>query len=248
MHMTTLHLPTDELHIWRARLTPSADAGRAARTLSADERARASRYAVERTRLRYVMSRSILRMLLGAYLGVDAEAVRFEYGAYGKPSLDPSHETDIAFNLSHSGPVAVFAFARGTQIGVDIEQMHARMGADAVVERFFSTREREIYRSLPESQRPRAFLCGWTRKEAYLKARGMGLSASPSDVEVTLLPGEPARLLGAVDEGDSHWQLDDIAAGDDWVGALATGRGARRVKNRYWAADLARTLSPRMDA
>ena len=228
--MPTRSLHDHDVHLWWAGLSISDDErARLEATLSADERVRAARYRLGWLRRRFVVGRGILRVLLGEYLGIDPAAVQLQYGPFGKPALASAHASDVTFSLSHSKDVAVYAFSRGADVGVDIEHLRSRDGA-AIVRRFFSVRERDIYCGLPDSQKPLAFLLGWTRKEAYVKGRGVGLSECLADVEVTLAPGESAQLLTAPDPGGAaRWWLEEIGAAGGCVGAVAVGARPRRL-------------------
>jgi 4'-phosphopantetheinyl transferase len=236
--MTPPPLLPDEVHVWWASLA-LGDAVHAAawRSLFADERLRAARYRVEPVRRRFVAGRGLLRLLLGGYLNVEPALVRFDYGEFGKPRLDDRHGSDITFNLSHSGDVAVYAVARGLPVGVDIEAID-RMdvaASSAIVERFFSAREQAAYRALPGSQKPLAFLRAWTRKEACLKASGSGLVEQLAMVEVTLPPAAPAVVSESGTERPGWWLHDLVHPAV--AGSLAVNGGARRCVASVLPAD-----------
>jgi 4'-phosphopantetheinyl transferase len=167
-----LQLAESSLHVWRADLSLAGD--EPDQLLSEDERARARRLVFARDRERWVRSRGTLRALLGSYLDLDASALRFSLGAHGKPAL--SGESDIHFNLSHSGDLALYALAR-LPVGVDVE--FARPGIDVIrlAERALGHAEAERLRRLPAPRRNSEFLRAWTRHEASLKCRGGGLGA-----------------------------------------------------------------------
>jgi 4'-phosphopantetheinyl transferase len=212
-------LQPDEVHVWVADLDASAaeiDAYR--RLLAADECERAGRLRFEQLRVRFVAGRGILRRLLGRYLQVAPGEVGFVYGPHGKPALAAplglaSHgmRPSLAFNLAHSHNIAVYALAQAGRIGVDVEQMREVIEREQIVERFFSAHERQALAELPPVQREEAFFLCWTRKEAYLKALGAGMSFPLDRFSVSLKPGEPPTLLQAA-EG---------YAGDDPVGEPA---------------------------
>lgn len=220
-----LTLSADEVHVWCAPLgQPEQRVRQLASTLVPDEQARAERYRLERDRDRFFVRRGILRHLLGRYVGCEAKSVEICYGAYGKPSL--AHgcgEGTLRFSLAHSRQMALFAFARGCEVGVDIESVHPMQDADRIAARFFSPREVAALRALPPEERQRAFFACWTRKEAYLKARGVGLSGELGQFEVTVVPGRPARLLSV--GGDPRraldWRLEDLVPASGYAAALA---------------------------
>jgi 4'-phosphopantetheinyl transferase len=193
-----------------------------ARLLGAEERARAERFHFARDRDRYVASHGMLRSVLGRYAGQPGPALRFAAGPHGKPALALPAGSDLRFNLSHSGDLALLAVARGREVGVDVEQVAERAWME-VARRFFSSREQSLLAELPDGARPEAFFRCWTRKEAYIKARGLGLHANLTAFDVSLAPGEPAALLRAADDpvGPEGWQLVDLAPAPGYAGALA---------------------------
>jgi 4'-phosphopantetheinyl transferase len=229
----TAELPPGEVHLFRASLErPLNEVAELRSLLSHDEIERAERMRFDRDRSRYIVGRGQLRTLLAAYTGVPARRLRFEYGEFDKPSVDGGP----AFNLSHSGAVALYAFAREGDIGVDVELEDERFGRDRIAERFFSPGEVRTLRGLPPEQQPLAFLSCWTRKEAFIKARGDGLSLALDSFDVTLAPGAPARLLRTswCKSEPARWVMADLSdRRSGYVGALAfRGNGCRIVEQR----------------
>jgi 4'-phosphopantetheinyl transferase len=221
-----------EVHVWRTALDldPPRVAALAA-SLSADERDRAARFHFERDRVRFTVARGVLRALLGRYLDLPAPALAFDYGQHGKPSLaaaavarpvDGAPGAELRFNLSHSAGVALCAVTRGREVGVDVEGLRADFATDEIAERFFSPAERAALRALPAGARCAAFFACWTRKEAYIKARGLGLSLALDAFDVSLAPGEPAALLATRDEPGAldRWLLRALDPGPDLAGAV----------------------------
>jgi len=208
-----------------ARLAAAPDAVRASAALLSDaERHRARRFAFDRDASRFIVARARLRQLLAARLGVRAEAVEFEYGAYGKPVLSRRFaDSDLHFNLSHCEDVAAYAFSGGHAIGIDIEAVREISDADNIAARYFSRLENATYCSLKPRDRPLGFFNCWTRKEAVVKAFGDGLSMPLDRFDVTLAPGEPAKLLRV--EGtpgdDSGWWLHSLCPAAGYVVAIA---------------------------
>lgn len=194
------------------------------RTLAADERDRANRFVRERDRVRFVISRGLLRAILGRYLARDPRCLRFDYNPFGKPMLSTgSGLPAIRFNVSHSDEMALYAVASGREIGVDIERIQSDFSTDDVALRFFSRQEIATFRALPASCRVEAFFACWTRKEAYLKARGNGLALPLDSFDVSLTPGRPAALLNVHDDAveATRWSLRELFPGPDHVAALA---------------------------
>lgn len=189
--------------------------------LSPDERARADRFVDDTHRRRFVMARARLRELIGERLGVAASAIQFQYGAYGKPSLRTRDgDRDMRFNLAHADDLAVYAFA-SVELGVDVERVRIIEDADQLADRF-SPRERRDYHSLCADERPHGFLNCWTRKEAFIKATGQGLSLPLDSFDVTLVPGQPAEILrvGRKRGGECGWRLHSFTAAQGFVAAL----------------------------
>ena len=215
-----------EVHIWRARLDlPASRIQTLEVTLAADERRRASQFHFPTDRARFIAARGILRALLGQYLGKEPHTVQFTYNEYGKPALaEESKSTSILFNVTHSRNMALFAFTHIGDIGIDLEQIGTEsQDYEHVAARFFSSAEVEELRTVPAERQQEAFLNGWTRKEAYIKARGLGLSLVLSQFDVSLTPGAPAKLLAIREASQEHacWSLHALAPGPDYIAALA---------------------------
>ncbi|MEK7277570.1 MAG: 4'-phosphopantetheinyl transferase superfamily protein [Chloroflexota bacterium] len=200
----------EPIQLWSLSLDALApDLHRFDSILSADERARSDRFHFRRDRERFIVCRGALRIILGRSLGIEPEAVRFQYGPNGKPGL--AHDTSLRFNVSHSREAALIAVARGTEIGVDIERIRHEADFEMMAGRFFSRREAAAQRALPESQSVNAFFKCWTRKEAYLKARGDGLSFPLDGFDVSV-GGEAALLENRVDPDEvGRWSLRDVS-------------------------------------
>lgn len=202
---------------------------RLALALSADERARATRFRLDKDRKRFIASRGRLRELLGLLLQVEPSLLVFGYTARGKPVLvSPVDGPSLHFNLAHADSLAVYGVAWEHEVGIDIERLRPIKGAEALAGRFFSEREFAQWHSVPSRHRMEAFFNCWTRKEACLKATGDGISELLSQVEVSLIPGQPARLLNMA--GDSwagaRWLLQSLTPCPAYVGAVAVPHGS----------------------
>ncbi len=230
---TSTDVLVDEAHVWRAWLDQPAWRVQAlARFLSADERQRAEQYRFERDRVRFIVGRGLLRTILGKYLRIEPGDIRFAYGAFGKPTLEkPVGRKRLQFNVAHSGELALYAFTRDRAIGVDVERCRPLPDAGQLVERFFSSQEAVTWRRLLPYEQPAAFFNCWTRKEAFIKAVGDGLSHPLDQFAVSLTPGEPARLLQASGdpEAASTWELHALTPADGYVAALAVKRPPCRL-------------------
>ena len=163
-------LMAGDVHVWQAGLDqPDVVLGGLESLLSTNERERAGRFHFERDRRRFVAGRGVLRAIIGAYLGVRPEQVMFGYGQRGKPALAmPLAQGELRFNVSHSHDLALFAFACGQEVGVDLERMRPIVDAEQIAQRFFSVSERSILQSLPVERREVAFFICWTRLVAYI--------------------------------------------------------------------------------
>jgi 4'-phosphopantetheinyl transferase len=190
------------------------------RELSAElderERARAERFVLERHRRRFTAARGLLRETLAAELALDPRALRFEYASHGKPRLAAAHGGELSFNLSHSEDRLLIALGRGVELGVDIEGVRDDIDHAAIARRFFSSSEGEALLAQPERSRAAAFFAIWTRKEAYIKLVGGGLSIPLASFDVSL--GEPPRLLRGAPEGVA---LQPVEAPVGFAAALA---------------------------
>ncbi len=190
-----LVLPRDEIHVWRASLDqPPACIAALEQALSLDERSRAQRYRFARDRQHFIIRRGLLRQMLGDYMGIEPARLRFSPGPYGKPELAemPGAYTPH-FNVSHSHELALFAFARDREVGVDIEYVRPVVEAEQIAGRYFSAQEREALRDLPPDRMYEQFFIYWTRLEACLKASGMGLAGAEN--QGLLSPENTAQSL-----------------------------------------------------
>lgn len=202
-------LGTGTVHVYAADLD-AVDAE--TDVLSEDELERAGRFRFERDRRRFVAARSALRRLLARYVDASPAGLSFEYGPYGKPDVPGA---PVAFNISHAGSCALFAFGPRFELGVDVEVLDNALVDDLLVaKRFFSPREVEMLRAYAPSARPRAFLRCWTRKEAFVKARGDGLSLPLHDFDVSFAMGERPAILRTAWSSDEpgEWTLQDVSS------------------------------------
>jgi 4'-phosphopantetheinyl transferase len=191
----TPQLRGGEIHVWTARLDVDDETlDRLKPTLAADELERARRFYFVRDYRRFVVGRGVLRDLLGRYMRAAPRSLEFSYNEFGKPSL-MTVDGALHFNLSHSGELAVFAVTRGREVGVDVEEFAPARADMSIAENFFSADEIRRLHALPRSLRTQGFFNCWTRKEAYIKARGMGLSIALDSFDVSLAPGVPAAIL-----------------------------------------------------
>ena len=239
--MTARRMAEGEVVVWAASLdVDAARLGTLTSSLSTDEIERATRFRFARDRDRFVAGRGFLRRILADYTGDRADGLRFSYSPYGKPRLADRQE--IQFNVSHSENRMLVAVSANIAVGVDVEVLNSKHADELVAERFFSAQEVRDLRSLPPSEWSRSFLTCWTRKEAFIKARGEGLSLPLHDFDVTLAPGVSPALVrtawSATEPAD--WLLFDISKDCAGCVAAVAVRAAHAVVSvqRYdsWAA------------
>jgi 4'-phosphopantetheinyl transferase len=215
----TLH--DNDVHLWLAAVPdclPHLESLR--ELLDAEERDRAVRFHFQRDRERYIIARGVLRRLLATYLSTSHFA--FTVNKFGKPSLQPPHNA-FHFNVSHSRDLVLFGFTRGLEIGADVEAIRPDFATLEIANRFFAPDEAVTLTQLSDSERIGAFFNCWTRKEAYIKARGIGLSLGLSTFAVTLKPGERAALTRVDNDATApnRWTLLSLDVGADYRAAVA---------------------------
>ena len=223
-----------EAHVWQFDLdTQSSGDGQWESLLSSDERERALRFHFPLHRRRFAASRGLLRIVLGAYLDTDPKTLCFRYSDKGKPALGGMHATSpLRFNLSHSENVVLLAVTLGREIGVDVEYMRPDLELESIAHRFFSAAECESFDTIPLAQKRVAFFNCWTRKEAFVKAKGDGLSLPLDQFDVSLAAGAPAEILATrPDAGEKEcWSMGPLDAGPDYAAALVVeGRNVQII-------------------
>ena len=234
----SVDFPSDRIDIWQVCLdsfeSPEPDFSG---ILSQDEVARASRFHFENDRRRFVRCRIALRVLLGSYLDVPPAAIRFRYGSNGKPEIAGLQDSRaLRFNVTNSRRLALIAFSSGRAIGVDIEQVRPAPECVEIARRFFSDREVQALFALPANKRQQAFFACWTRKEAFLKATGKGLSYPLSEFSVSVDPNGPAELREVRENPDAvtRWSLADVRPAEGYVGTLAFEGAPCRIERWCW--------------
>ena len=216
--------PAGAVHVWRAELDlEPVSLRRLGQNLSTDERVRAARFRFARDRERFVAARGLLREIVALYLNTAARQLRFGYSAHGKPFLAEVEHSNLRFNLSHSLGTMLVAVAYKRQVGVDVEHMRADLAVDEIAETVFSAQEKHALNCFDGEAKRIAFLRLWTRKEAYIKAGGWGMSLPPEHIDVSA----PADRAAVLDEPVgrwrtcSRWTLQTLALSPDYAAALA---------------------------
>jgi 4'-phosphopantetheinyl transferase len=231
-----LPLPRSEVHVWRMNLAEALPPDARA-TLSADEEDRARQFRFPHLTRRFVAARAALRAILGRYTGLEPADLEFTYAARGKPALASMvPDRPLAFNVSHSCDLGLCAVTAGRDVGVDVEWRHEDRDLFDALETYFSAAECATLRALdPRARRAACYAC-WTRKEAFLKARGDGLSIPLDAFDVSCAPGEPARILGvrgpAADR--PRWTVFDIEPMAGWAGAVVIEGDAVPIRRWQW--------------
>lgn len=227
-----LALPESTIHVWLISLTQPGDVRESLTgLLSSSEQERAARFKFDQHRQRFVVAHAALRSILSQYLKTTPLHLRFVNGLNGKPKLaEEFARSDIRFNLSHSFDLALVAVTRGREVGIDVELVKEDYAFDDVAARFFTARELAAFGAMPVHLQRQSFFKCWTSKEAFLKAKGTGLSGKLDEVEITL-SNEQRVLVNASVPG---WTLSELKPGNNYEAALVIeGRGVPVDRYRW---------------
>lgn len=230
-----LILNEEEAHVWRADLElDECFQSSFLKFLSPDEKKRASRFRFARDNRNFIVARGILRSLIGKYLKINPAEISFHYSEFGKPCIADNHS--LQFNISHSQNIALFAFTKKLNVGVDVEFVNPDIEVKDIAAKFFSPNEVMNLLSLPEKEQTLGFFNCWTRKEAFIKAVGEGLSFPLDKFEVSLEPDKPAKLLATDWEPKavSKWSIHSMSPGTKFVGSLVIEGQVNQVKFWNW--------------
>jgi 4'-phosphopantetheinyl transferase len=246
-----LDLVEDEAHVWWIPLRADARALELHRqVLSPDELDRAGRFYFDQHRNQYVIGRGAMRRILSRYVNVQPQDLEFVYGPKGKPDFTPHQNPHhMRFNLSHSGGLALLGVSKNQELGVDVEFVKADFGGMEIAERFFSAKEVQTLFAIAAAERNAAFFACWTRKEAFIKAIGEGLSVPLDSFDVAFAPNaRPAltRVEGNPDEV-SRWNVYDIPASAEYKAAMVIEGQGHRLVYHHWpqsSGDLKTTDDP----
>jgi 4'-phosphopantetheinyl transferase len=237
--------PGRDVHLWSFELNlPATEIKKYRDTLSEEEIARSGRFYFEKDRNQSIITRGCMRAILSLYLETTPAQLNFSYNTYGKPelaadSLRPGLHTGLCFNLSHSHGMGMVAIAQMCPVGIDIEFMRENLAYLEIARRFFSSHEVSELEGLPKNAQKEAFFQCWTRKEAYIKAVGGGLSVPLDRFDVSLKPGEPAALLATRPHSGeaSEWELYRLEVPAGYAGALAIRGKVDQLRYFHWADD-----------
>jgi 4'-phosphopantetheinyl transferase len=229
-------LGDDEVHVWFA-WSPIVLSSALCGILTPEERRRADRFHLEQHRASYITARGVLRVILGGYLQIHPGRLRLVAGLYGKPRLGWPAETGLTFNVSHTNGLMLIAVGRRREVGVDVERIRDDVAYLEIAAWCCSATERAALRALPDNERREAFFTCWTRKEAYLKATGDGLTAPLDRFGVSLRPDEAAMLLDLSGRPlASDWSLRALTPGPGYVAAVAGWGRDWRLETWRWPA------------
>jgi 4'-phosphopantetheinyl transferase len=235
------------VHIWCVSLEQDQPRVEAFfRSLSPDEQERAQRFYFERDRRHFTVARGVLRNILSRYLSCAPHDLVFSYGPKGKPGLASEllkavpQASDLRFNLSHAGTLALYGFTRGRDIGIDVERIRALEGAEQIARRFFAPGEVRVFCALPPASRMQGFFNCWSRKESYIKATGDGLSMPLDQFEVSLTPGEPARFLRVIGDpaAAARWSLRELYPAPGYAAAVCVEGQQWEIQCWRWAREV----------
>ena len=236
--LTAPALRRESVHVWCVALVPPSDViVQLAATLSDEERDRADRFQFSHLRQSFIAARGTLRLLLAQYLHMEPGQIQFEYTPTGKPFLSrKTNIPNISFNLSHSNGLALYAIAKNRLIGIDIEYMRPIADFEQVSATTFSAFENNQLQSIADHHKTQAFFNCWTRKEAFIKAIGDGMSFPLDQFDVSLRPDEPARLLriSGSEEKARRWSMFGWQPAAEYVAALVVEGADCSVMYREW--------------
>ena len=221
-------LSSHDIHVWRFPLVNSGKFDHLMPLLAEDEVRRAERFLFDKHREHFAIGRAAARMILGRYVNMAPEKVEYAYDNLGKPRFaDEKLNAEFRFNFSNSSDLGLLAITPETEIGVDLERIREMSDMLGLAKRYFAQQETDLLFSLPESEQPHAFFRYWTRKEAYLKAVGKGLTFPLRDVHVS--QGDSASECRIIDiNGDpseaAKWSLTNLLPHEDYRAAVAIQR------------------------
>lgn len=235
-------LMTDEVHVWSVNLNmPEMQVKKLQMYLSTDELQRAKRFYFEKDQNHFIVGRGMLRKILSLYTCRQPYEFVFEYNKYGKPFLPYEFEGDkFRFNLSHSQGIALYAIALHHEVGIDVEYIREDFSDLEIADRFFSPDEVAVLKSISKVDQKLAFFLCWTRKEAFIKGKGRGLSIPLDQFDVSLIPGQPAELLKTKynHKDEKLWSLYNFSMKPDYAAALAIeGKQKWQIIFREWESN-----------
>jgi len=227
-------MPRDEVHVWLTRVGwPPTHIRELADVLSLAERQKVKRLRFPLDRERHVIGRGLVRVVLGRILDTRPDSLNYVYNDFGKPYLrDAPNGRHLQFNISHSGDIVLIALADDRQVGVDVERIRHDLELEEIARRSFSSGEQADLGVLPAGERHNAFFRCWSRKEAFIKARGEGLSLPLDRFDVSVRVGDSAALLATRPDPleASRWVIRDLDVGPGYKASVAVEGSGWRLK------------------
>jgi len=232
----TLNLSKDHIDVWLCDLKLlSGDTNNFYSILSEDERERADKLKVEDKKQQYIITRGVLRQRLGLLTNIEPEDFVFKFLEHGKPVLANNHQcTDITFNISHSHDLALIAISQKQNIGIDIEKINQESDHKALITRFFSKAEQSEFQTMQEANKARAFCACWTRKEAFIKAIGSGVSYGLDKFDVTVDPENQIPEINLHKPSEEIWSAINLPINDEYMACLVSDRDGDGLSVRRW--------------
>ncbi len=229
-----VYLESDEIHIWLCNLDVSEQSIKKSKEiLSIAEIEKANKFHFLNDKKSYVISHANLRAILSKYLNKDAKKIGFSYNKFGKPFLQDPKDKSICFNLSHSGNFCLIGVTRSDKIGVDIEKINKEFSSLEIAKNYFSKKEYSEILNLPIHERTKAFYYCWTRKEAYIKAEGKGLSIELDSFDVTISE-KKVKILRINDSSNvNNWQLYNLPINDEYCASVALYGIRKKITKIY---------------
>jgi 4'-phosphopantetheinyl transferase len=234
-------LPQGEVHVLRIDLDRVSTSRLPSLSILADEEIkRANHIHLDMERKRFITRRILFRVILSRYLAVEPGKLEFDYNPYGKPSLKQPAGSSICFNTAHSEQFALFTFCLGNQLGVDIERIRLDIDYENIAGQYFTPGERSAIMARPGDDRSELFYTFWTRKEAYIKGRGMGLSIPLDGFDVSQTNHGVFYPVEYVDDKQkkSEWILLDLPSTRGFAGALAVEHGNQVITTWEWTESI----------
>ncbi|MGI9549671.1 MAG: 4'-phosphopantetheinyl transferase family protein [Aurantibacter sp.] len=232
-------LPSNTIHVWTKNFgAVQHETERLIHLLNDHEKIRANKFKFPKDRQRFIVSRAVLKVLLGRYLDENPQEIEFEYGAYGKPEVKvPS---SVNFNISHAGNMVVLGFVKNYTIGVDVEIVKNDFDVVELAENFFSQDEIRALSNTNENERFRAFYRCWTRKESFIKAVGQGLSYPLDSFAVSLDDDHSAEFLkiNGIPDPQKNWRLHSFIPADGYIAALSINGNPKTIQFFDWQREI----------
>jgi len=232
-----VHIPADATHVWLLDCRqPAVVLDKLFALLDGEERGRAKRYRFDADRNRYIVSRAALREVLAAYLHCAPGEIEFDLAEHGKPRLGERHATPLRFNLSTSGDWAMLAVTLGREVGVDVERINSARADREIVSYYFAPGELQALEAMAEGEWLQGFFNCWTRKEAFIKATGEGLSRPLDSFEVSLATGQSVSLISfeGCTEAAKRWRMAELAAVPGYASALVVAGSIGQIHRFRW--------------